>query len=385
VTDRVAPPRRARRIASWSAIAAALVLVGIVGALLAGAGEWSDAGVLDPDSAGPDGARAVAGVLREQGIEVHEARSRDDALAALGALGGDATLVLPDASVLTDAEIEQLAGAAGGTVLVEPRARTLRLLLPGSAPAATADASPLSPACDVDAARGDILSDAMFTAGDGVIGCYPADDAYALLVNDAGTVAAIDGRSILANDSIGREGNAALALTLLGERDDVVWYVPSPGDASAVGAPTLGELTPGWVTPVIVLLIAAAVAAGVWRGRRFGPLVAENLPVTVRATETSDGRARLYARSRDAAHAYDQVRAGALTRLGRLLALAPRSDAGTIADAVAQRLGADRGGVRALLVDGAPRDDRELVDLSDRLRELEARVRASIRPEGNTP
>ena len=54
--------------------------------------------------------------------------------------------------------------------------------------------------------------------------------------------------------------------------------------------------------PVIVLLLTAGLAAAIWRGRRFGPLVPERLPVTVRAAETTEGRARLYAHARDAVY-----------------------------------------------------------------------------------
>ncbi|MFP3821739.1 hypothetical protein SB658_23880, partial [Bacillus sp. SIMBA_008] len=78
---------------------------------------------------------------------------------------------------------------------------------------------------------------------------------------------------------------------------------------------TLGSLTPPWVTPVILLLLAAGVAAAIWRGQRFGPLVAETLPVTVRASETMHGRARLTAKAGDAPHAGQALRDGAQRRL----------------------------------------------------------------------
>ena len=130
-------------------------------------------------------------------------------------------------------------------------------------------------------------------------------------------VSAVDGRTLFANESLAENGNAALALNLMGRHPRVVWYVPSLTDTDLTGDPTLGELTPPWVSPVIVLLLVAGIAAGVWRGRRFGPLVPERLPVTVRASETTEGRARLYARSRDAVHALDQLRVSALGRLAR--------------------------------------------------------------------
>jgi acyl-homoserine lactone acylase PvdQ len=133
-----------------------------------------------------------------------------------------------------------------------------------------------------------------------------------------------------------------------------------------------------------VLLLAAALVAALWRGRRFGPLVTERLPVTVRANETTIGRARLYANARDAPHALDELRRAARGRLERLLGLPTRTDAGQIVDAVTDRLGADRARVRAILVDDRPRTDRDLVAAADRLRDLEASVRAAVRTEGTT-
>ena len=123
----------------------------------------------------------------------------------------------------------------------------------------------------------------------------------------------------------------------------------------------------------------------VWRGRRFGPLVAENLPVTVRASETMEGRARLYARSRDAVHAADALRIGAIGRLARDLGLGPAASAGDVADAAADRIGAPRAAVRGILIDSLPRTDAELVAVSDRLRDLEAAVHAAVRTERNAP
>src|SRR5690606_10163416 len=116
------------------------------------------------------------------------------------------------------------------------------------------------------------------------------------------------------------------------------------------------------------LLLVAGAAAAIWRGRRFGPLVAERLPVTVRASETTEGRARLYAQSRDAVHAADQLRLGALARIGQLMGLGPAASATDIADAAAARAGVDRGSARRLLLDDIPAGDADLVALSLQLR-----------------
>ena len=83
-------------------------------------------------------------------------------------------------------------------------------------------------------------------------------------------MAAVDGRAVFTNEHLAEAGNAALAVNLLGRHPTLVWYMPSIADSDlAAGDPTLGELTPPWVSPVIVLLLTAGVTAAIWRGRRF--------------------------------------------------------------------------------------------------------------------
>lgn len=378
------PPRRSRRVAAWTAIGLALLVVGGIGGAVSEATQWAQRDALDPDSAGPVGTRAIAQLLRDHGVEVRVVRDRAAASDALRL--GPATLVLPDAPALSDDAVAALADAATDTVLIEPRARTLDLLLPGSTPAGVAPDAVVDADCDVaDAVRaGALAPGGIYRAGEGVAACYPAGDGFGLLVDagEGGRVAAVDGRALFANDRLGQNGNAALAANLMGRHPLVVWYVPGLGDTDLTDAnPSLGELTPPWVSPVIVLLLVAGVAAGIWRGRRFGPLVTERLPVTVRASETTEGRARLYARAGDPLHAADRLRIGALRRLAALLGLAANTAAPEIADAAAGRAGRDRRVVRGILIDDVPRSDADLVALSTHLRDLEDAVRTAVRPE----
>lgn len=386
----VSPPsdRRTRRVAGWIVIGIVLLLVGGVGALLASVSQWAERGALDPESAGADGTLALSEILREHGVDVVVARERGEALDALDAQA--ATLVVGDTPALSDNAVSDLAAAATDVVLIDPRARTLRLLLDGSGPSGFSTGETVPPDCDVPAARraGDVLPGAVFSRGDSVTGCYPSGDGYGLLVAEraGGSISAVDGRSLFTNQSLAENGNAALAINLMGAHDVVVWYMPGIGDTDLTDTdPSLGDLTPPWVSPVIALLLCSGLAAALWRGRRFGPLVAERLPVTVRASETTEGRARLYARSRDAVHAADQLRIAALTRLRRLLGLGPAASAPEIADAAAERLGWNRGAVRGILIDELPANDAQLVALRDRLHHLEEAVRQAVRPERNTP
>lgn len=383
MTAVIAPPTRRRVGAGWIALIAALSIVGLLGTLLVFGG-WTPRDALDPAAPAPDGTRAVTRLLEQQGVRVVVAR--DLAAAERELAAGPATLVMRDAPMLSDATLERLAESASDVVLIEPRSRSLDVLLAGSSLADVVDDRTVEPSCETPAARtaGPARTGELYLPGDGVTGCYPTDGAFGVLVreNGAGTVTAVDGFSVLTNRVLPLDGNAALALGLLGGSPTVVWYVPFPADAdTGAEVPTIGDLTPTWVTPVMVLLLVAGVAAALWRGRRFGPLVTERLPVTVRANETTEGRARLYAASGDAAHALDELRRATRRRLVRRLGMSARTPAGQLADAVAERLGADRAVVHGILIDDLPRTDRDLVAASDRLRDLETSVDATLRTE----
>lgn len=365
------PAVRRRAVGGWVAIGAALLVVGAVAAAIAGIARLPAQGLLDPDAAGPDGGRALVQILRGQGVDVTVARSRE---AAVTAAGADTTLVVTDATVLSDADLTALADAAEDVVLIDPRARDLRVLFEGAAPRGIGDGA-AEPACPVAEARraGTISPGPVFTAPAGVTGCYPSGAGYGLLVHttDTGRLAAVDGTALFLNEHLATAGNAALALGLMGRHADLVWYLPDPL-ADGDGKPaTIGTLTPEWVTPAIALAVLAALAAAVWRGRRFGPLVAETLPVTVRGAETTAGRARLYARAGDPGHAIDALRIAALQRLAHRLGLGPAASAPEISAAVAAQAGIDPRIAAEILIDRVPRTDRELVDLSDRLHDLE--------------
>jgi hypothetical protein len=384
--DTLAPApvrRRSRAAVGWIVLVAALVVIGLFGTTIVYGG-WTQRDAFDPESPAPDGTRALVRVLEAQGVTVTVARDLATAERALTASPG--TLVMRDAPELSDDALRSLTARARDVVLVEPRSRSLDVLLGGSALAGVVDERTVDPACDVAAAEaaGPARVGELYLPGDGVTGCYPADDGFGVLVagGDGSSVAAVDGVTVLTNRALPRDGNAALAVGLLGRSSSLVWYVPSPEDAdTGAAAPTIGDLTPPWVSPALVLLLIAGLAAALWRGRRFGPLVVERLPVTVRASETTEGRARLYAASGDAAHALAELRHATRRRLAGLLGLSPRVPAEQLADAVAERVSAERAVVRGILIDDLPRTDRDLVAASDRLRDLETSVRATLRTE----
>ncbi|OUE08343.1 hypothetical protein CMsap09_05295 [Clavibacter michiganensis] len=388
------PGQALRRAGTWIALAALAVLVALASLAIGGAARPGDA--LAPDNPAPGGTQALARVLAAQGVDVTLAGTLAEARAAVGE-DDDATLVLgPTSDRLDDDRLAEVGRLTTRTVLFSPDFRTLRAIAPDVAAggAAESDDRALDARCALPAAvaAGSVPDDApvfrlVGEDADEAVTCFPDDtgDAFALLEVPAvlapgGTVVVLDADPVLTNDRIGEQGSAALALGVLGERPRLVWYTPSPDDAASDAPPTLGQLTPGWVTPAILLLGAAALAAAVWRGRRFGPLVVERLPVVVRADETAEGRARLYLRADARGHALDALRVGTVDRLATTLALGRLASVDEVAAAAAAAVGEDPAGIRALLLDTRPRTDRDLVDLAGRLAALERRVARAVDP-----
>ncbi|MEJ1921554.1 DUF4350 domain-containing protein [Microbacterium sp. KHB019] len=376
---------RLRSVLGWAAIAAAVVVFAlIISALSFGAPDSRDG--LDPESAKDSGTLALAELLRDQGVEITVARTRGDAQAAIS---DDTTLVMADPYALSDDAVRELIEPANHTVLLSSASRILRLLDLGEN-AAPPVAEALAAGCDVPefANIGTVRPDRFFAPADGVTGCFSDDGAAGLLIDDRAGIRTvmIEGASLFSNEHLAENGNAALGLALLGQTGHVVWYVPSLADTDieAQTPDTLASLTPPWVTPAILLLLLAGIVAGIARGQRFGPLVTETLPVTVRASETMHGRARLTAKAGDAAHAAAALRDGSLRRLATRLGLTARSTPVEVADAASDRLRIPRGSLHDLLAGPLPANDSELVDTARRLAELETAVDSAVHVERNT-
>ena len=381
-------PRPWRRWAGWLVVVALVVGGALLTIRIGEATSVQSRGGMDPESAGDSGTLALAEILRDQGVEVQIVRSRTEAAAAIR---DDTTLVTTDPYALSDEAVAALLEPADHVVVLSASSRMLRLLGLGT-DSGTSTAAPVEASCDLpELARvGAVHPDRLFVPAEGVTGCFTdAEGNAALLVDDGGGVrtALIEGSRLFGNGYLAEDGNAALGLALLGQTGHVVWYVPSLSDSDleAEADPSLGDLTPGWVTPAIVVLLITGAAAAIWRGRRFGPLVAETLPVTVRASETMQGRARLTARAADAPHAAAAIRDGAARRMARRLGLEDRATAAEVADAVADRLGVPRGTVRELLAGPPPASDDQLVDVARRLADIEDAVDAAVRTERRQP
>ncbi|TFD15477.1 hypothetical protein E3T26_06760 [Cryobacterium sp. TMT1-21] len=377
-----------RRVRFWVLAGAGALLVAIVATLLAG-GTSAGKPPLAADSAAQPGGRALVEVLQHEGVSVTVADTLAEARTAAGRAENPTVFFFDEGGLLTADRLTAMAGLAPRTVVAGPDFLLLQTLAPEVGFGGVADKKAAPAGCSVPAAvKAGTLPPGertlTFPAGSaGLTGCFTsATGAFSVVerVASGRTLTLVADDSLFSNDRIALAGNAALALNLLGAGDEVVWYLPTIADVERTGPPSLGELTPGWVTPTLVILVFVTLAAMIWRGRRFGPLVAENLPVTVRASETMEGRARLYARSGARLRALDALRVGAVQRLAGQVGLSRLANLDDVIQAVARVTDRPSGEVRSVLVDRVPATDAELVALSDRLQELERATSRAITP-----
>ncbi|WP_130178643.1 DUF4350 domain-containing protein [Cryobacterium sp. SO1] len=382
-----------RRSSFWVIAGAGALLVAVIGFVVAGAGGTAGPR-LGAENPAPAGAMAVVEVLRQQGVTVVPVDTLDEADAATAAAGTATLFVSDESGYLSSDQLGRLGTLASQTVIADPDFLALQALAPevGFGGVSTADAPAAQ--CTVAAAeRAGTISPGGKTLGlpadtAGYEGCFPGDNnTYSVIerVTDAGTITLVADTAVFANDEIATYGNAALALNLLGSTDTLVWYLPTLADVPVTGPPSLGALTPGWVTPVILLLAAVTIAAMVWRGRRFGPLVAENLPVVVRANETMEGRARLYARANARLRAVDAIRIGAVGRMAQTAGLPRTAPVDLVIRTVAALTARPPDQVHAVLLGEVPGSDAAMMDLSDAVDELERATTLAARPPGAGP
>jgi hypothetical protein len=372
-------------LAFWIGALLFILLVGLITLGVAGTGTAGTK--LAGTNAAANGSKALIEVLRQNGVTVSTPRSLDRvfAEAAKGTSGTTTIAVYDPKSILSGTQVASLRGLARNIVLIEPSRDALAELAPEIHQAGYANDS-LKADCSFPAVRqagtvtGTGVGYRLAAGTDDAISCLGSGDNVHSLIrvtNAAGTVTAFGASSTLTNQAIATDGNAALALGLFGETTHLVWYLPSIADAPAAS----GDIaTPGWVVPTGVLCLAIVLAAAVWRGRRFGPLVLEKLPVIVRASETMEGRARLYQKASSRTHALDALRIGAIGRLATLCGLPRLANLDEVIGAVAQATGRHPGELRALLVDDLPTSDSGLLRLSDELLVLEREVQTATRP-----
>ncbi|MFI0928352.1 DUF4350 domain-containing protein [Streptomyces sp. NPDC021012] len=377
--------------ARGAALVLALVLIG--GLVLATVRSTDAHGTLDPRSADPKGSRAVAELLKDRGVTVTLATTLAEATTATNT---GTTLLVTTPDLLTDTQQSTLHAAVksstGRTVLIGAGHASLGILVPGVTSAPSTPVRERTPACTLEAATRAGSADLggeryEISPGTTAEACYASDGLPTLVRLPAsgttGDTVLLGSPDILYNSRLDQRGNASLALQLLGSQPHLVWYLPSLSDTTDTPAgDTTGNflalIPSGWLWGTLQLALAALLAA-LWRGRRLGPLVTERLPVALRASEATEGRARLYRKANARDRAASVLRTATRTRVAPLLGV-PAQDAHSpdrLLPALSARLPETTADPRNLLFGPAPADDAALIRLADQLDALEREVRTS--------
>jgi hypothetical protein len=209
----------------------------------------------------------------------------------------------------------------------------------------------------------------------GTRACFPRNDGAWLLVQPLGqgSVVRLGGASVLVNQELGEADNGLLLAGLL---------VPAPGTAVRVLQPPLpgggdaglGDLVAPRVRLALWQLVVAFVLLALWRARRLGRPVAEPQPVQLPGAELVLAVGNLLQRAKGRGQAAgllgDDLRRSLAERLG----LPPTAPPDLVADTVAARTGIPRERVLRTLSPTTPRDEAELVALSQAVDDVRREV-----------
>lgn len=367
---------RRGRTGRWIALALAAI------AVLASVSAWLTAprwgGRMDPEATSPLGGHALIALLRDRGVEVVIAETVEDVETA--ARPDTLVLMAETANTRGTELLNRLAAVPGDRLLVEPTVYSREVLAPeirlrsGGLPASDPD-------CDLrEAVRAGSMAfdpaDTYEHAGDvPIIRCYGG----AVVRYTAGdrTVTVVGNADFMTNGGLLGGGGAALAMNLAGQRHRLIWYAPQRVQGDITADKTLGDLIPQQFDWVVVQLCLVVVLLAVWQGRRLGPLVAERIPVVVRASETVEGRARLYRSRRARDQAAAALRTAARQRLAPRINLGAGASDTTVAAAVARRCGIDAATAQRILFGPAPATETDLLHLSQALDDIERQVSQS--------
>ncbi|MFI5695959.1 DUF4350 domain-containing protein [Kribbella sp. NPDC051586] len=367
---------------SWRALRTPLLVTGLIvlaAIVLLIATSARTSGPFSPDSTESDGARALAALLKNHGVDVHSTETLDDAVPA----GEGKALIIGPAGSLGRPDLERIAQARWShLVLIRPASRALEILAPGVQQTGDVLTSRSREAgCDLPAAvraGTATVGGPTYTAPSGASACYGDginSTVIRLAVGDR-IVDVVGTPGSFTNAQLADDGNAALALNLIGTHHDLTWYLPQwestntgtdDSDSAPLIPPDVRYI--GWALAFAVLVVA------IWRGRRLGPVVAERLPVIVHAAETTEGRARLYRRSRARDRAAAALRESALGQLHKAHGIPRRADPSAVVATVAARTGRDPVMLYELLYGLPPLTDAALMSLSQELDVLTQEVR----------
>lgn len=372
----------------WWLIGLGLVVVLV--ASIALTSRPTDYRFLSIDNYTDSGGRAVAQILGDQGVSVRQY----DTLARMFIQDpANTTIVVAGAEQLADAQAESLLEYEGDIVFVGASSELFLALdagidvaydfLPENASAGCEDPDAVA----AEQSRLEWVGIVQTSETDAELCFGGRSEAHGMAVvhTEHGTRTIVANSDIFMNGNLESLGHAALALRTTGHHENVAWYLASFYDSTLLAQPGEGGeppsdfeampdfLPPGFGTGLYALGLAALVAA-LWRGRRFGPLAVEPLPLVVRASEATRGRARLYRRARAYGRATAALRAASARRMGVRLGVPRTTSRDGMVAAIQRATGRPSSEVARILYGPPPATEAEMITIVDQLDALEGEV-----------
>lgn len=368
-------PANATQRRPWRAILFILAALTIVASITTYLTAPRPGGQMDPEATSPSGAHALVTLLRGGGVDVVVANTVADVERTARA---DTLLLMARTEYVTDNSLlQRLSQVPGDLLLVDPTSRARTALTPRLRAGAASEFDS-EPNCSLRAAnRAGVVKldagEAYRAKGDlDLVSCYGGS---LVSYRDGGrTITVVGASHFMTNDGLLEEGNAALAMNLAGSRPRLIWYAPQHSEGHTTAPGSILDLIPENVTWIVWQLCLVVILVAFWKGRRVGPLVAEELPVVVRASETVEGRGRLYRSRRARDRAAEALRTATLQRLVPRLGLGPNAAPQTVVMTAARRSGADPNFVQYQLYGPPPATDTDLLHLAGALDDIERQV-----------
>jgi len=370
-----------------------LLIIGILSVALLQAMREQDMDRYGLENTSLDGYAALAQVLEDHEVTLHPAASSEIAAEMMDDLPDAPLVVLSTGEVPDEAFLDELRrGSSRDVLLISETTELPSVLFPdgevtfagtqaGGGPAASATVE-LGEQCAVPAAQnaGSIEATGTLFHSD-YPGCFTGfEDSQgpAQLLLDTPNGILFGAPDAFSNSEITQAGNAALALWLFGQHEDLIWYTPMGLDTLASddwASPT--DFLPGWVLPLAWWLLLCALVLMFVNGRRAGPIVSEPLPVQVPSAETAEGRGRMYQRANAVNASAQTLRSAHLIRIARLLRLGAGANQSSITAAAARHLRRDPAELAGLLAQ-EPKNNAELVAYAQALATLEDQARQAV-------
>jgi len=327
---------------------------------------------LDPQSAEPDGIKALPLFLRNLGVEV-----------AIGPeVRGDVALVLRDNLTTGQADKIDSFVESGGTLVLADSDSTLAIARPLDN--GQRGVRQLAPQCSSPfvAGVGVVSPNAtrdynVLRPGNDDVSCFPSRGGAYMVTSEKGrgTVVQLGSPDLFTNDHLARVDNSVFVANLLaGPRGSTVTILERDDEARIGGDKSLRDFIPGSVEQALWQLVLAGLVLMLWKGRRLGRPVEEAQPVAIPGSALTVAVGSLMQNSGQAEGAARILRKDLRRNIAHLLGMSPDESPEVIAQVTAARTGIDEQRLRAALIDQPVTNGGDLLQLAREVEDVHREV-----------